>query len=141
MKFTIKSTVDYFTRNPNALFLLDGVGAAWTAFSLYFVLRHFYEYVGMPSIILTYLSVIGLVYCVYSMLCYFLLKISWTPYLRIIGVSNFLYCVLTMSFLYFYYNELTHIGLIYFLAEILIIMSLVYIELRVATILKSKKTY
>jgi len=138
MKITIKSTADYFSRNPGTLFLLDGFGAALTTFSLFFVLRHYYDYFGMPVNILTYLSVIGFIYCAYSTSCYLLLKDCWTPYLRTIGIANFLYCILTMTLLYTYYNGLTRIGLTYFLAEILIIVLLVYIELRVANMLRAK---
>ena len=140
MEIYIKSTIDYFSGKPRALFLLDGLGAGLTTFSLFFVLRHYYDYFGMPANILTYLSVIGLVYCAYSMFCYFLLKDYWTRYLRIIAISNFLYCILTMTLLHSYYNDLTRIGLTYFLAEILIIVLLVYIELGVANMLRTKKT-
>lgn len=140
MKIYIKSTIDYFSRQPKKLFLLDSLGAALTTFSLFFILRHYYDYFGMPANILTYLSVIGLVYCAYSMSCYFLLKDYWTPYLRIIGISNFFYCILTMKLLYSCYNGLTRIGLTYFLAEILIIALLVYIELRVANMLRTKRS-
>lgn len=139
MKINIKSTIYYFSRKPSTLFLLDGLGAALTTFFLVFVLRHYFDYFGMPANILTYLSVIGLVYCAYSMSCYFLLKDRWTPYLRIIGISNFLYCILTVTFLYTYYNSLTRIGPTYFLAEILIIVLLVYIELRVANMLRPNR--
>jgi hypothetical protein len=140
MQINIKSAIDYFSRNPRTLFLLDGLGAVLTTFSLFFVLRNYYDYFGIPANILTYLSVIGLVYCAYSMACYCLLKDYWTPYLRIIGISNFLYCILTTMLLYAYYKGLTRIGLTYFLAEILIIMLLVYIELRVANMLRTQKT-
>lgn len=140
MKIYIKRTIDSFSKKPRTLFLLDGLGAALTTFSLFFVLRHYYNYFGMPANILTCLSVIGLVYCAYSMSCYFLLKEFWTPYLRIIAISNFLYCILTMVFLYSYYNDLTRIGVTYFLLEILIVLSLVYIELIVASMLRTKKT-
>lgn len=140
MNINIKSTIDYFSGKPRALFLLDGLGATWTSLSLFFVGRHYSDYFGMPANMLIYLSVIGLAYCAYSMSCYFLLKDYWTPYLRIIGIGNFLYCILTMTFLYTYYNSLTRIGLTYFLAEILIIVLLVYIELRVATMLRANKT-
>lgn len=139
MKITVKSTLDYFSGNPRKLFLLDGLGAALTTIFLFFVLRHYNYYFGMPEKILTYLSPVGLVYCAYSISCYFLLKDHWTVYLTIIGISNFLYCILTITFLYYNYNRLTRIGLMYFFAEILIIMLLVYIELSAANILKSRK--
>ncbi len=138
MNFNIKNTIAYFSNEPRALFLLDGLGAALTTFSLFFVLRNYNDYVGMPAIILTYLSVIGLVYGAYSISCYFLLQGLWTPFLRIIAISNLFYCVLTLTFVYSYYNDLTRIGLTYFLGEILIIVLLAYIEFRVANMLKDK---
>lgn len=139
MKINIKSTIDYFSRRPRTLFLLDGLGATLTAFSLFFVVRNYNDYFGMPTNILTYLSVIGLVYCAYSMSCYFSVKNYWAPYLRIIGISNFLYCILTKTLLLYNYNSLTRIGLTYFLTEIIIIVLLAYIELRVASMLNTKK--
>ena len=140
MKINIKNTTDYFSRKPKALFLLDGLGAALTSCSLFFVLRQYNNYFGMPVSILTYLSLIGLIYSVFSISCYFFLKDNWTPYLRIIGIGNFFYCILTMKFLYTYYNDLTLLGMLYFLAEILIIVLLVYIELRVANMVRIKKS-
>lgn len=136
----MNSTINYFSINPRTLFLFDGLGAALTTFSLFFVLRHYYDSFGMPADVLIHLSVIGLVYCAYSMSCYFLLKDNWAPYLRIIATSNFLYCVLTITLLHFYHDELTGIGFAYFGAEILIIGLLVYIELRVANMLRTSKT-
>jgi hypothetical protein len=116
------------------------LGAAFTACSLFFVLRNFNEYIGLPTTILSYLSLVGLVYCAYSVLCYLLLKNNWTVWLRIIGMANLLYCALTIAFLFLYFNNLTQLGLIYFLGEILIILSLVYLEFRVATLLRTNKT-
>ncbi len=139
MGINIKDTIDSFSRKPKALFLLDGLGAALTTFSLFFVARHYHDYFGMPINILTYLSEIGLVYFAYSMSCYFLLKNTWSPFLRIIAFGNFLYCILTMSLLYSYYSNLTLIGLTYFLGEILIILLLVCIEFKVASMLITKK--
>jgi hypothetical protein len=141
MKIDIKSTIHYFSRKPRALFLLDGLGAALTVLLLFFILRYYYNYFGMPTNILTYLSIIGLIYCVYSMSCYFFLQDNWTRYLRVIAIGNSLYCILTMGLTYSYYNNLTRMGLLYFLGEIIIIMMLVFIELSVADILRTKKTH
>lgn len=140
MKNSIKSTIDYFSRKPRSLFLLDGLGAALTTFCSFFILRHYYDYFGMPATILVYLSAIGLAYCAYSMSCYFLLKNYWTPYLRTIGINNFLYCILIMALLYSQYNHLTRLGLTYFLAEMIIILLLAYTEVRVANRLRTWKT-
>jgi hypothetical protein len=140
MKHIITNTLEYFLRKPRTLFLLDGLGAALTSFSLYFVLGHYEQYFGMPMHVLIYLSVLGLIYCIYSISCFFVLRHYWVPYLRIIGMSNLLYCIVTMTLLYNYYHVLTPIGLAYFFGEILIIVSLVYIELRVANMVITKKS-
>ncbi|MGB3947632.1 MAG: hypothetical protein WBM13_06590 [Bacteroidia bacterium] len=131
----IKSTIDYFSKNPKALFLVDALGAAFTSFLLFFVLRNNYDYFGVPANVLIYLSAIGLLCFAYSTLCYFLLKSNWTPYFRIIGLINFLYCILTMALLYADYANITGLGCMYFVGEVLIILALVYIELRVAKVL------
>lgn len=139
MTITIKNILNYFTQKPKNLFLVDGLGAALTTFYLYFILRHFYEYFGMPTHILAYLSLIGLAFCVYSMTCFFLLKGIWTPFLRLISIGNLIYCVLTMILVYSHFNDLTKLGLIYFLLEITIIVVIAYIELGVATALENNK--
>lgn len=139
MKITTQCTLYYFSKKPRAVFLLDALGAAFTTFSLSFVLRYCRDYFGMPAHMLTYLSVIGLISCAYSMSCFFLLKDDWTPYLRIIGISNFLYCTFTTTLLYNYYKCLTRSGLAYFLGEIIIILFLVYVELRVANKWRKRK--
>lgn len=139
MTMKLKSALHYFSQKPGALFLLDGLGAALTALSLFFVLRPYCNAIGMPVNILSYLSLISLCYCAYSMSCYFLLKNRWTGFLRIIGFGNLLYCLLTMTFLTIYHKDLTPLGLIYFSGEILIILSLVYIELSVAKLIRTRK--
>lgn len=137
MKINVGGKLDYFSRKPGTLFLIDGLGAALTTLCLF--LGHYHGYFGMPAYILKYLSVIGSFYCAYSMSCYFLLKNHWTVFLRIIGVANFLYSILTMSLIYSFYEDLTPMGLIYFLGEILLILFLVYIELIVANRMSKKK--
>lgn len=139
MIVTTTNIINYFTRKPKNIFLTDSLGAALTTFYLYFVLRQFYEYFGMPTYILTFLSLIGLFFCIYSISCFFLLEGNWTPFLRLISIGNLLYCVLTMIFVYIYFNELTKLGLLYFLLEITVIVAIIIIELRVATALLNNK--
>lgn len=138
--FISKIPIDYFSRKPRTLFLVDGLGAALTTFSLYFVLRPYFDYFGMPTNILKYVSIIGLIFCSYSMSCFFLLKDNWSPFLRIIGIGNLLYCILTMTLLYAYFLSLTLLGLTYFIVEILIIVLLIYIEYGVANRLRTEQS-
>ena len=96
MNPAIKNITNYFIKTPRTLFLMDALGAAVTAFSLFIVLRNYYTCFGMPEYILTYLSIIALSFCMY-------------------------------------FQELTTLGLSYFIIEILIILALVYVEWSVAT--------
>lgn len=129
----INDFIYYLTEKPKTLFLIDSLGALLTAFFLFVVLRNFNQYIGMPITILTYLSVIAVCFSIYSIACYFFLKENWASFIRVIGISNLLYCVLTMGFLLVYFPMLSIGGIIYFSVETIIICVIVYIELKVAS--------
>ncbi len=128
--------LNHFVKKPKNLFLLDSLGAMLTAFFLFVVLSNCNGYFGMPKTKLTYLSAIAICYCLYSATCFFFLKENWTTFITVIAVANILFCTLTMGFVIRYYNQLTTIGLAYFLAEIIIICILVFIEGTVVTKIK-----
>lgn len=115
---------------PKTLFLIDGLGAFVTAFFLFAILRTFNKYFGMPQTILMYLSIIAIIFCFYSITCFFLLKDNWQPFLRTISIANLLYCFLTMVLLIYYYQSITILGVTYFLAEIMVVCGLVFVELK-----------
>ena len=106
---------------------------------MFVIMRQFNEYFGMPKTVLTYLSVIAICFCIYSLTCFLFLKGRWTPFIRFIGIANLLYCALTIGLLIKYYPLLTIIGTTYFLVEIVIIFGLSYIELNLATRDKEKQ--
>lgn len=133
MMKTVSKIIKQLSTDPQKLFLLDSIGAFTTAFLLFVVLRNFKEYFGMPEIILTYLSVIAVCFCIYSMTCFFVIESNWITFIKSISTANLLYCILTIGLVIFYRSQLTTIGIAYFLGEIAIICGLVYIELNVAT--------
>lgn len=112
------------------LFLIDGLGAFVTAFLLFAILRTFHEFFGMPKETVTFLSVLAVIFCLYSITCFLFLKTNWQPYLRAISIANLLYCCLTMSLIIYYYHSLTVWGITYFLAEIIVICGIVVVELK-----------
>lgn len=128
----LRKIIDQLTENPRALFLIDSLGAFLTAFLLFVVLRSFNEYVGMSKKVLTNLSLIAIVFCLYSTFCTLFVKVNQASPIRIIGIANLLYCILTAGLLLIHYSDLTGMGIAYFLIEIIIICGLVYIELNVA---------
>lgn len=132
----MKKALNYFRKSPKKLFLLDAFGALVTATLLYFVLKPFHETFGIPTNILFYLSLSGLVLCVYSLSCFFFLKSNWKPFLRVIAIGNLLYCLATSAILILFFNQLTVLGLLYFLIEICIILFVVILEIKTANYFK-----
>jgi hypothetical protein len=128
----VRDIIKYLAEKPNTLFLTDSLGALITTFFLFVVLRNFNEYFGMPVMILTYLAAIAACFFIYSTACYLFLKDHWPAFIRAISIANLLYCILTLGLVIAYYAVLTILGITYFLAEITLVLGLVYIELNVA---------
>lgn len=112
------------------LFLIDGIGAMFTALLLGQVLARFESVFGMPKHILYVLAGIAGCFALYSFLCSTLLKENWGPYLRGIAISNTLYCITTLGLVIYLNASLTGLGIAYFIGEIIVVMLLVSIEFR-----------
>ena len=136
MNRIINKLINHLIEKPKTLFLIDSLGAVLTGFILFVIMRQLNEYIGMPKTVLNYLSFIAICFCIYSTACFLFLKERWTPFIRLIGVANLLYCALTVGLLIKYHSLLTIIGTICFLIEIVIICGLSYLELNVATEIK-----
>jgi hypothetical protein len=117
---------------PKRLFLLDGLGAFVTAMLLAGILIPFQDFFGMPLLALEILLLFALVFACYSFSCFFFLKKNWQVFLRIIATANGLYCCLTAFFVICYFERLTVLGLCYFLVEMVVILSLVFLEMKTA---------
>ncbi len=126
----MREIIKRLTQKPKALFLVDSLGAFVSASLLFVILRKFNEYIGMPPIALIYLSIIAVTFSLYSIICFFLFTDNWKPFLSIISFANVLYCCLTMGLVIYYYQSLTVLGIAYFIAEIIIITGLVFVEQR-----------
>ena len=126
------SIIKKFTKSPRTFFLMDSLGALVTAFFIFAILRTFKEYVEMPQKVLTILSIIAVMFSLYSITCYFLLTKNWQLFLRTISIANLLYCFLTMGLVIYYYQSLTILGLTYFLIEMVVFGGLIFVELKVS---------
>ena len=140
MNRIINNLINHLAEKQKTLLLIDSLGAILTAFFLFLIMRLFNEYFGMPKTVLTYLSAIAVCFCIYSTACFLFLRRRWTPFIRLIGFANLLYCLLTIGLLIKYYHLMTIIGTAYFLIEIVIICGLSYVELNVAKINKKKSS-
>lgn len=114
------------------LFLVDGVGALLSATLIGGVLASFPEVVGAPRKELLLLALPAVVFAIYSFSCYQWSGTRWRSFLRVIGWANIAYCLLTITFMYVYFESLTLAGMVYFVLEIVVVLELVSIELRAA---------
>jgi len=134
----MKKLIQHFSKKQKSLLLIDSGGAFLTAFSLFVIARPFHAFLGVPKNELTYLSAIAVLYGMYSAACFLFLKRDLTPFIRLIGIANLIYCALTIGLLIKYYHLMTIIGITYFLIEISIICGLSFVELSVVKKNKEK---
>lgn len=120
--------IDRILIRPTKIFLLDSLGALLTTILIGVVLTNFQDYIGMPLDILFTLAGVALIFCVYSISCFVFLKKNWKPFLKAIAIANLLYCLATTVLIITFYPQLTILGLLYFIGEIIVIVVLVYFE-------------
>ncbi|TDW49079.1 hypothetical protein EV144_103605 [Flavobacterium sp. 270] len=123
----------FLTKTKN-IFLLDSFGALLTTILLYFILRNFNTFFGLSKDVFKYLSLLALIFFIYSISSYFFVKQNWKSFLKIICTANILYCVLTLGVIIYYRQSISIFGIIYFLAEILVIIALVLLEVKMIRI-------
>jgi hypothetical protein len=121
----------YFANNPRNLFLLDGFGALVSAIFL-FIIYAFESYFGMPRSVMQFLIALPCLYAVYSFACYFLIGRHWRLGLKVIALANLSYCILTALMVNKHQAQLTFLGDAYFVSEMIVLLVLVWIELRAA---------
>ncbi len=119
-----------FISKPKNIFLLDSFGALLTTILLYFVLRNFNDFFGLSKDVFEYLTIISFTFFIYSISCYLLVKKSWKSFLKIICTANILYSLLTLGIILYYCQSISVFGIVYFLAEIVVIIGLVFLEIK-----------
>ncbi len=125
--------IQTLSAQPRKLFLVDSIGALLTAVMLSVVVRKFHTFFGMPPLVLTYLSAVAAIFCIYSAGCFIFLKRGWASFIRAIAIANLSYAALSLVLVVINYSSLTVWGVTYFLAEVVVICALVVVEFRVAS--------
>lgn len=115
---------------PRQLFRLDALGALLTALLLGVVLPAFQPLFGMPVNVLHVLAGIAVVFFLYSLSCHFRAGEKWRPLLRAIALANLAYCFLTMGLVVYWWEQLTVLGVLYFVGEAGIVLGLAGVELK-----------
>lgn len=116
--------------NSKALFLIDGIGAVISAIMLGLVLPSLNHLIGMPLHILQYLAIAACLFATYSLACYKASPNRWHQYLRLIGMINLIYCAVSLGLVFYYFPQLSKLGLAYFIIEKLIVFPLALIEIK-----------
>lgn len=127
-----QSIISYFVKNPKTIFLVDSIGAFLSAFCLMIISRFYSNYFGINPSTLQLLTILPIIFCIYSACCYLLIKRSYKPFILIIAIANFLYCLITLVLMFTLYSELTILGLSYFVIELMIIALIISIEFKVS---------
>jgi hypothetical protein len=108
------------------LFLIDGIGALISILLLGFILPLWSNFLGVSPIDLSVLASIACVLALYSCAC-FVGKVQNKAFLKIVAIANISYCLLTFIWLW-YMPQITLWGILYFVGEIVVIMTLATIE-------------
>ncbi len=118
--------------NPKKIFIIDYVGAIISSFMLGIVLAYIQPLIGMPKTILYQLAIVALILMTYSGLCVLLIKKNYKPFLTTIGIANVCYCIASVYLITVYFEQLTTLGLSYFIIEKVIVLTLAFIEIKTA---------
>lgn len=114
------------------LFLIDAFGALVSAFLLGVVLVKLERIFGIPPTTLYILASLPVFFALYDFYCFRKKDDNLGIYLRAIAIVNLLYCCMSIAFAFYHYEEITLLGWLYILVEIIIVALLAVVELRVA---------
>jgi hypothetical protein len=113
------------------IFLVDAIGGLVSAVSL-LVPYLFEDFFGMPqSAVIVFIS-IAVAYSIYSTTVYLTNTPNWKFYLAIIALLNIGYCMFTVYHLFKNLDTITIYGYVYFITEVLIILTLSFFELKLS---------
>ena len=110
------------------IFLLDAFGALVTATLLSQVLARMEPVFGMPRDLLFLLAGVATCFAIYSLMCWLFVGNKWRHFLRAIAIANTVYCLITLALVVLLYEQLTWLGIAYFIGEIVLVMLLVSVE-------------
>lgn len=128
-----------FRSNPKRIFLLDSFGALLSAFFLFMIASRYEEQIGLHRSMAYTLSALACIYSIFSLSCFFSANSNWRSLLKTLIIANISHGLLMIWIMAYFYQNLTTIGIIYFLLELGVMISLILTELRIV-IKPSKKS-
>ena len=124
--------IESAAKNAKALFVIDSIGALLSAFLLAVVLSGFEPLFGLPRATLFFLAMFPCLFAVYDLNCFIWVGRNPGRYLKIIAIMNFGYCIISLITAIYRYNDLTILGWLYIVGEVIVVFSLAAFEFQVA---------
>lgn len=118
--------------SPKKLFLIDGLGATLSFFLLAIALVKFENIFGLPRTTLYFLAHFPCIFALYDFYCFQKTPQNVRFFLSCIAYANLFYCCLSIGFALYHFQQLTYLGIIYILLEVVIIIVLAGFELKIA---------
>lgn len=109
---------------PRALLRLDAAGAAVPIVMLGFVLRTALPITGMPTDTLALLAILPAVFLAYDLGCLRTARADSPGALMPIAAMNISYCILSVACMVAGANQMTPVGWVYFVGEVVIVATL-----------------
>jgi hypothetical protein len=130
-KNSFQPILDKVSKQPNLIFLIDGLGAFMSLFFLFFVLEWFANYVHIPPKMLDILAIPAFVYMFFSLSCYIAKVKNRDFFLKIILTGNIFYFCLSIFATFIFYPSINILGLIYLGSECLVLGLVVVLEYKI----------
>jgi hypothetical protein len=128
----VQKLIQYFRNHEGKLLKIDSIGALLSMVSLLLVSKRFQLTLGIPKPALLLLLCLAMVLVGFSLYASVLKNSNFKKYLRLLGLGNLAYCLISMAVLIKYATYITGLGFAYLLIEIALVAGLSFIELAVA---------
>lgn len=125
---SLTSIISCGTQYPRTLFLMDGIGAGISAFILGVLWGRFPSLLGFPQTTLYVLALIPCFFMLYDGLQYFKKSNPSAVAVKSIAYMNGAYCIFSLLCCLFYYDTLTTLGFLYLFMEIVLVITIAYVE-------------
>lgn len=128
-----------FSKKPNLILLVDGLGAILTTLFLLFLVPILDPFWVNANPFYNSLPLISGILAFASLSAFFFFKTNWLIYLRYVVMANIGYCLFSIFILVFDSHLVSILIITYFSLEILVVLLLVYVELTLISVHKKLK--
>lgn len=133
-----KESLSYFSKRPEQLFVIDGLGALLSAFLLGVVLVHYQPLFGIPKNTLYFLATLPCLFAIFDLSAYLGSKKLHPIRLKWIGAINLAYCLVSLGLATYHFEQITFLGFAHIALEVIIVSALGSIEIKTSKMVALK---